>query len=336
MHTTRYLAALFAALLSANSLLGAAADRDTVIDRHALRAPRQVEQSVASLARYLIKPARNDREKARAIYRWVTDRVAYNVKGYLAGDYGDNRTQAVLKNRVGVCEGYANLFQDLCRQAGLPVAKVYGSSKGFGYVAGQELGDKDHVWNAVKLDGTWRLVEATWGAGAINGTRFVKAFNPYYFLTPPDQLIFTHFPQKAAWQLLRPAISKSEFKKLPLVNPVLFQMGVTAAAVRKQARAKDFRKLVEAYGHPGKKISIRQAPLDGRLRAGAEYRFRIESPDIAEMAFFHEGKWVSLERKGQGFEGTFTAPQKGKVLVRGKFRGKGETLFWDILEYAAA
>src|SRR5688572_2436659 len=54
------------------------------LDRHALRATKEDEQSVASLANYLTRTARSDEQKARAIYRWVTDRISYNAEGYFA------------------------------------------------------------------------------------------------------------------------------------------------------------------------------------------------------------------------------------------------------------
>ena len=56
--------------------LEALAQRDA-FDRHALQAPAEEEKTVAGLARYLVKPARNDRDKARLIFRWVTSRIDY-------------------------------------------------------------------------------------------------------------------------------------------------------------------------------------------------------------------------------------------------------------------
>jgi hypothetical protein len=42
------------------------------IDAHALNAPANVEKSVETLAKYLTAPAKNNKEKARAIFRWIT------------------------------------------------------------------------------------------------------------------------------------------------------------------------------------------------------------------------------------------------------------------------
>ncbi|MEJ2543888.1 MAG: hypothetical protein P8Y99_07450, partial [Calditrichaceae bacterium] len=42
------------------------------IDNYVLNTPPQVEKRIQSLASYLIKPARTEIEKVRALYRWVT------------------------------------------------------------------------------------------------------------------------------------------------------------------------------------------------------------------------------------------------------------------------
>jgi transglutaminase/protease-like cytokinesis protein 3 len=32
----------------------------------------------------------------------------------------------------------------------------------------------NHAWIAVKLDHTWHLFDATWGAGSVDGGKFIK------------------------------------------------------------------------------------------------------------------------------------------------------------------
>ena len=59
-----------------------------------------------------------------------------------------------------------------------------------------------HAWNAVFLSGSWRLLDCTWGAGKINpeDESFTKELNEHFFLTDPDELIFTHFPYDEVWK----------------------------------------------------------------------------------------------------------------------------------------
>ncbi|MDD2835635.1 MAG: hypothetical protein PHY05_05740, partial [Methanothrix sp.] len=58
------------------------------IDLHAMNAPSSAEATIESLAAYLIEPAKNDREKARAIFRWITENIDYNVAVFFGGGTG--------------------------------------------------------------------------------------------------------------------------------------------------------------------------------------------------------------------------------------------------------
>ena len=136
------------------------------IDTHVLQTPNQMETSVQTLAAYLVKPARNEHEKIRAIFRWVTENIAYDTDGYFSGQYGDLSPDGVLKSRRAVCDGYAGLFNMLGEAAGLEVVIVTGYSKGYSYAVGDTYdGTTNHAWNAVMIDNQWHLLDATWGAG---------------------------------------------------------------------------------------------------------------------------------------------------------------------------
>jgi len=197
------------------------------IDQHALNAPKQVEQSLETLAAYLIKPAKNDRQKIRAIYRWITHNIGYDDDGYFAGQYREINSQDLLTERRAVCDGYAGLVKNLGQLAGLEVVNISGYSKGYRYSVHQ-TDTINHAWNAVKVDGQWQLLDATWGAGYLDEQkkRFVHRFQAHYFLTPPEQFIYDHFPKAAQWQLLQRQISKADYDKLVYLRPAFFQMGL--------------------------------------------------------------------------------------------------------------
>jgi hypothetical protein len=304
-------------------------DPYAAIDRHALATPRAAERSIKSLAHYLVRPARDNRQKVRAIYRWMTDRVAYNTAGYFAKRYGDGSARAVLKTRKAVCDGYANLFQALCKRAHVPVVKVRGWGKGVGYRGVLEK-EPDHAWNAVQLGRRWFLVDSTWGAGWIDGQKFVKQFDDYFFLTPPDQLIFSHFPKEPRWQLLSRRLSGREFVALPRMDD-LFKMGVSGGRVRQALAGGKLRELVKTYTHPGGRLIVREAPLGRRLRAGAVYRFRVEpTAYYGAIVVNNAGQRHALARKGNGFEGVVSAA-RGPITVEAYVRGTSR--YWLLLEY---
>jgi hypothetical protein len=195
-----------------------------LIDQHALNAPEWAEKSVESLAAWLIEPAQNDLEKVRAVFRWITQNIYYDVEGLLAGMPGDQSPEGVLASRKAVCAGYSRLFKALAHFGGLEVILVTGWAKGFGYTVEALSGPPDHAWNAVQINDGWYLMDSTWGAGNLDEElQFVRKFKEFFFLTPPEQLIYTHFPVNPQWQLLEVPITKDEFAELPLVWPAFFE-----------------------------------------------------------------------------------------------------------------
>jgi len=198
------------------------------IDTHVLQTPNQMETSVQTLAAYLVKPARNEHEKVRAIFRWVTENIAYDTDGYFSGKYGDLSPDGVLKSRRAVCDGYAGLFDMLGEAAGLEVVKVIGYSKGYSYAVGDTYDrTTNHAWNAVMIDNQWHLLDATWGAGYLGeNKKFVRKFQAYYFLTPPEAFIYDHLPSETRWQLLEQPVSSEDYAGFVFLRPAFFQTGL--------------------------------------------------------------------------------------------------------------
>jgi hypothetical protein len=283
------------------------------IDRHALQAPAQAEASVEALAAYLARPARTRRQKARAFYRWITDRVAYDAEGLLSGQFGDLSPQGVLARRKAVCDGYANLFARLCSLTGVEAVKVPGSAKGYDYVPGSKTRGSAHAWNAVKLGGRWHLLDATWGAGHLTSGKFVKRFDDFFFLPPPEELIFTHLPNDPHWQLLTPPLSAQDFEAQVKVPHAVFKLGWTAANVREAMRQPGFRDVVKVAAFAGQ-LRVVQAPVQRHLRAGVAYTFRFESAEMAAMALSNNRHWLPCAQRGTVFEAT-VRPEPGLLRI---------------------
>jgi transglutaminase/protease-like cytokinesis protein 3 len=289
-----------------------------VIDQHALSTPKEAEQRLDTLARHLIKSARNDREKVRAIYRWVTDRIAYDAKSLQTGLLPDTSPPGVLKNRLTVCEGYANLFGILCVLAKLEVSKVVGVSRSSGEES--ETSSKDHAWNSVRLEGKWHLIDPTWGAGAIDlkEKTFVKRFSEFYFLTPPERLLFSHFPADPRWQLVKPPVTAKEFETLDYCDPVLFDAGITATDLRTRMKESSYRGLPRVYALNNEDVKIVSAPIDKHLQAETEYTFTFTSERYEELYIVNSGKTRRFPKEGDTLNGKVRL-QKGKLIIG--FRG---------------
>ena len=194
------------------------------------------EASPAALAQLITSNDTTSMQKVKSIFRWVTDNIAYNVRSFQnsrrisSNDYWleeDDDTSAVLKplnervaervlkRRTAVCDGYARLFKILCDNVNIPCEIV----TGYGRTNINRIGARfisNHKWNAVFIDSSWYLIDATWAAGYINyRDEFEKAFNAHYFLTSPDEFINDHYPEDVRWTLLSSPPTLKEFYSTP-------------------------------------------------------------------------------------------------------------------------
>jgi len=326
---------LWAVMLAAFALPARTEGDDTYsqIDRHALAAPADEEQSLAGLANYLARPCKTDIEKTRAVYRWMTDRIAYDFDAFRRGGrYRNDEPETVLTARKAICEGYAGLFADLCKRMGVTAVKISGFGKGFGYRSRVTFSRTNHAWNAVQIDGKWRLIDATWGAGFIQGDKFVKRFSEFFFLTPPETFIFTHFPQENRWQLLDVSITQKQFEQQPKPSEELFEMGVSAKDLRDAMSEEGFKDFVKTYSHPGANTSIISAPVALYLQSGTEYSFQLKSDDYGTITLINGGKWQPLQREGNVFRYTGTL-RRGPAQIAGTLKDE-QTRYHSFLEYS--
>ena len=380
------------------------------IDKYAINTPTSAEASVDSLASYLVAPAKNEREKARSIFRWVTENINYDVLGFFTGSFDDTSSKDVLKSRKSVCSGYSDIFSSLASSAGLEVARIAGYGKGYGYLPGENLsGPSNHAWNAVKINGSWYLIDCTWGAGYIDDNKkYVRNFDDHYFMTPPSEFIYDHFPEDSRWQLLEHPLSKSEFEKQAFVKPEFFKYGLKLDdrfegtiraddAVNISIFAPDDVLLMAGLESIGNKVSAKlgdyvlaerngnrydiyaqfpeigkyilrayvkqkdetgkyhgaveylidaaaasdkgtgfpmtydkftedsaylYSPMEGRLKSGTPYWFRIRVPNAKNVTVVSGDEWTYLGSRGDLFEGNVTV-EKGDVVVYAKFQGEG-------------
>ncbi|MCB2262776.1 MAG: hypothetical protein LGR52_07550 [Candidatus Thiosymbion ectosymbiont of Robbea hypermnestra] len=264
--------------------------------KHVLDTPVQVTHSLSDLADYLRKPAKNQTELAYSIFYWLSQNIAYDTKGLFSGEFGDLTPEGVLRRRSAVCSGYSRLFHSLAEAVGLEVREVIGKSKGYGYAQTGRLGD--HAWNAVKIDGRWHLLDATWGAGYVSDSgQFVRRLQNFYFMTPPEQFIYGHLPDEASWQLLSPPVSSTEFKAMLDVEPEFFRYGLQPDSHQ--------RRIISTQ-NPVEQISILSP--DNVVMTADLYQQpgKIELPDMHTF----------LQRQGDRYVVWAAFPRQGEYLLR--------------------
>ena len=81
------------------------------IDRHADDAPEKLKNSAPALVDYLVRPAKNEQERVRAIFRWITQNIDYDADAFINQRIIADEPLHVLNRGKAVCGGYANLSQ---------------------------------------------------------------------------------------------------------------------------------------------------------------------------------------------------------------------------------
>lgn len=187
------------------------------------------------LAGQINKDFKDDASKARALFTWIAVNVKYDLAAYGVNErpvgfsysteeekiakqkqFKEALALKTLKTKKGVCEGYSTLFAVLAEKAGLEAVIIPGTSKSHPTHIGKEPGRSDHAWNAVKINGEWKLLDTTWGAGVVMGEKpaFTFKFNDGYFFTEPDMFFLNHYPDDEKWLLTKK--TGNDFANLPL------------------------------------------------------------------------------------------------------------------------
>jgi transglutaminase/protease-like cytokinesis protein 3 len=121
----------------------------------------------------------------------------------------------------------------LCDYAGLRSEIITGYAR----TNMQQMGSQfkpNHRWNAVLIDSTWNLLDVTWGSGFISySDQFVKAYDDYYFLTPPEDFIRDHYPEDYRWTLLSDPPTLREFYRTPFKHSAFSKYTISSFAPAK-------------------------------------------------------------------------------------------------------
>ncbi len=292
-----------------------------VIDAYMRHCPASSENSIADIAYYINRSARTDLEKARAVYVWMTDNIFYNDAGYNAGVFGDNSAENVLRTRRAVCAGFANLFTEIAIKTGIEALTITGYAKGIGYDEGDSFDETNHAWNAVKIDGAWRIYDATWGQGAasVDSRGHIKSVNKFdeqWFNVEPKQSVFTHLAEIPYQNFLPQNISLSEFERLPNYQPKVLQYGfVSADELLTQVKTKKPFNLPVANAIP-LSFQIVTAPKTRILKQKERITFEIKSTEDLHFHLIDELEdWIPLEKKENTYVLNFIPHNLGEISL---------------------
>lgn len=212
-------------------------------------------ESLSNLSIRIQNDFSDDENRLRAAFFWIAhnieykktleeifktrERVMYNsefVKNQQIRKLKQEKIDYTFKKRRGVCIDYSAMLNELCLKFGMKSISVIGILKtNIADVRGKKL-LKNHVWNAVQIEGNWKLLDVTLASGywSVRYNRFVKKFSAYHFLTPPSEFIKTHFPADEKWQLLgKQTITVNHFYNSPMFFTEYFRKKIKLTSEKK-------------------------------------------------------------------------------------------------------
>ncbi|MEQ1676779.1 MAG: transglutaminase domain-containing protein [Chitinophagaceae bacterium] len=180
------------------------------------------EKDLYKITYYIRTNFDTDSLRLRAAFIWITENIMYDVKAFIREDPSAAQLNYVLRNKKAICSGYANLVKYFCDAFSIEseIVEGYGRTGRRDVFLGHRSLRSNHAWNAVKINGTWRHIDATWATGVLDDTNedkpvYRKQFNETYYFTAPEKFMLNHLPEKKQPQFDN-RIDKRTFKKLPL------------------------------------------------------------------------------------------------------------------------
>lgn len=181
--------------------------------------------SPASLAQgYVCRPYRSDVQRLRAIFTWVSEKVAWEE------DFeGEVDSRRVIQMRRGCSEEVAVLVSDMCLAVGLHAEIVRGYLKSPGETVECDSNPRpNHWWNAVIVDDCWRIMDCSLASptnpkrGRYSSIGSQIAENGF-FLARPMEICYTHIPSNFEQQHICPPIAPDILLALPCACPPFFR-----------------------------------------------------------------------------------------------------------------
>ena len=154
----------------------------------------------------------SEEDKVKLAYRWLTENIVYDKDGNVERD-----PDKFFQSKTTVCSGYAWLFSRMLKAMNYNeenIKNITGYAKGAEYSVLVEP-KVDHEWNAVKINGKWCLIDATWDAGETNYT---------YFCTDPKCFVRDHLPKESENQFLDKTIDLTTFHNLAWTNGLFCEL----------------------------------------------------------------------------------------------------------------
>lgn len=321
----------------------------SALDEYVRTLPISASDSIETVARKVCQTAKNDKEKARAIFAWIGYNIAYDNDTYYSttlsssekreiGIYDPDKT---FQRRMGVCEGYSKLFIKMGEAVGLHSEYCSGYGKVGGHtVADPKLGS--HGWNEVTVGNSKMLIDVTWGAAESQDGTGVPELQDCWFDCDPGTFVFTHFPAPSVNQTRTPQpekqhlskpISEAMFRALPGMKMNYILAGFVGQDIinftksHPQAwRVKSYDNVITMAGKAG--VRVNKIELSDQIVVGDTCRFNFKIPSGKSVMAYLNGSPLGELKNNTDFD--ISCTEAGSLVF---YFNQGDGRLWALFVY---
>lgn len=266
----------------------------------------------------LLSIASTDEEKAYLIYKWVTHHFRHDsTLARQVGNPDSHSLDHLHKLGGGSCAVYANVTHRLMQWAGVEVKTVYGLAKGGPATSRRNGKPVNHVWNAIRIGGVWRVVDTTWGAGYVGHQGFEREPTDMFFMVPAEKSVLSHFDESDELGFQKQlGVDRTLFSKLADDALYVAAIGFDPGTILESATQGKYRPLVTTYDLEPHSLKVLKAPVQGVLSAQKQ-DFEIDTPIFEELMVVQGKRWTPLNKRGTTHS-LVIKPLQGELIIMGR------------------
>ncbi len=180
--------------------------QESRLDSFAVNIPDSMTFSPNNFAYYIGSNFKNDSEKVRVLYVWVTTKIKYEEK-ITDSLRNQDLVSYVLKTRSGKCKNYSALLTSVCDLMNIEAYSVLGYTR----IDRKIDTSYDHAWNIIKLDNEYFLFDPTWDSKQKQYNSIKQEYEYLYYKKNSNYFIKTHMPYDPVMQLKNYPVSHRDF-----------------------------------------------------------------------------------------------------------------------------
>lgn len=297
-----------------------------------INAQKKIKLDYKDIAREIIQEATTNEEKAKAIYQHICQTISYDV------DYKINTPEECYTEKKGTCQGYAQLFAELCKAVKVKCTYISGVTKDESYNKQLATSNATHAYLLVEGDNKEMFfVDPTWGAGRVVKGEFIRSKNDMsWFKVEPEWMIFSHFPAEPKHQQLDKPLTQEEFLSMPDLSPYLKYFGFNGKELLDAFRSKTIASMPQVIYHPDNidMLTVVDVPLTESLNVGDTYKFTIKKKnDVKYFLRHNENSFTNWDDDGTDLSISYTPDAPGRIYLAYQSTGQHESHIYELLNY---